>query len=203
MPEENLCLDCGLCCDGTMYSSVLLEASDCPERLIELGIGLTRGPKDLFEQPCSAHQSGCCSIYAERPAICREYRCALLIACEAGSVSPDKARSLIQDTIALRNRLRRQVEQFVGAETPLSLPKLFHLMLEKLGSMEPDLRKRVNPHMLLDVGTLRVLLSKRFEPNGTTLAKSSEGNDKYPKETAPTTTQTSPQADGTREPGSP
>lgn len=170
MSEASLCLDCGLCCDGTLYSFVALKDTDLPERLVSLGMALTGGlGETVFAQPCSAYRDHCCSIYESRPSICRRYRCALLQACESGTRTRDEVRLLIEDTRVLRDRVRSEVEGFVAAESSLPLQQLFELMIEKLEQLDPEARKQVNSSMLLDVGTLGVLLAKRFEPRGATL----------------------------------
>lgn len=179
MADKNLCLDCGLCCDGTLYSYVALQETDDREKLAARGIALkTENNETGFDQPCSAYRSHCCSIYEARPMICREYRCALLRQHEDGKVSLEEARSLINDTITLRDRVRRGVESFLGIEERLSLHRLFGRMMEKYEKMGPGERGLLDPAMLLDVGTMRVLLSKRFDPQGTKLAKTSEDNER-------------------------
>ena len=115
-----------------MYSYVVLQDVDGREHLAHLGLK-SENSETFFNQPCSAHQSNRCSIYDLRPAICREYRCALLRACDAGQTTEEDARLLINDTIGLRNRVQAQVKSFVKIEGPISLPRLFQKLTEKLG----------------------------------------------------------------------
>ena len=55
---EQLCLACGLCCDGTLFDLVKLEASDDAAKLKTLGlpVKVSRGktPVARFPQPCAA-----------------------------------------------------------------------------------------------------------------------------------------------------
>jgi hypothetical protein len=60
---ETLCRSCGLCCDGSLFGRVTLQADE-----VHLPV---------LEQPCAAHSSSACSIYAERPRACRAFTCRL------------------------------------------------------------------------------------------------------------------------------
>ena len=120
----SLCIDCGLCCDGTMYSTVEINETDRLARLQKKGFNLLlQDGKSVFEQPCTAFGSGCCSIYAQRPAMCRAYRCALLRKHDANEISTDEAKALIARTIAMRDEVRLALEKLTGADGSLSLPK--------------------------------------------------------------------------------
>lgn len=72
---SDLCLACGLCCDGSLFGYVPLQdreramASRRGLRVLASGNG--------FEQPCSAHHAGACAVYAERPRACRAFECKL------------------------------------------------------------------------------------------------------------------------------
>ena len=70
-----LCTRCGACCDGTLFAWVELDVNERtrhpPRRLplVREGTGMV--------QPCEHHGGQGCSIYGDRPAACRSYRCAL------------------------------------------------------------------------------------------------------------------------------
>jgi Fe-S-cluster containining protein len=83
-----LCQSCGLCCDGSLFGRVGLEAEEVEgarkRRLHVVGGGRA------FEQPCSAfvvaadavgaresRDRGGCAIYGERPLACRRFACRL------------------------------------------------------------------------------------------------------------------------------
>lgn len=172
---KNICQSCGLCCDGTMYTHVSLEDADNQERLVSLGLHLRNGQSEpCFDQPCVAYQSGSCSIYASRPAICRAYRCALLRTLDKDEISLGQAQKLVAEVVSLRDRVARKVCEYLGTTEPISLVKLFDQMTQKLEKMSTEERHQVDSAMLLEVGTLRVLLSKRFEPRGTNLTRQAE-----------------------------
>src|SRR5262245_47759228 len=75
----NLCLHCGLCCNGVIFGDVKLQPEDDAHCLAALGMPLKpirNGHK--FAQPCHMFDGCRCKIYAERPAHCRTFECALL-----------------------------------------------------------------------------------------------------------------------------
>jgi len=163
---ESICVGCGMCCDGTMYRNVEVGGDDRLERLETAGLLLsTRDDVTAFRQPCSVFGGGCCSVYADRPAVCRDYRCLLLRRYEAGEATYDDARALIGRTIALRDRVRAGLDQLVSPDAPEALQGLYRLMTAKLeGLPDPAAARRERSGLLLDVAALRVLLSREFEP---------------------------------------
>lgn len=104
---EALCRQCGLCCDGTLFECVPLEAGDDPAALRTAGLTVVTGPSEsVLQQPCAAHQGTACGVYAERPLGCRRFACRLIDRVSAGEESVDDAVRLIGRATALRARLR-------------------------------------------------------------------------------------------------
>ncbi|CAB4885738.1 unannotated protein [freshwater metagenome] len=117
-----MCLGCGLCCDGTAFDSTALEAGDDPGPLQQLhAVFVADKDSTRFEQPCPAFSSGCCSVYASRPLACRSYSCALLLAVDEGEVELDDARSIIATAIASRDRVRPALLALVPSPTLAAL----------------------------------------------------------------------------------
>jgi hypothetical protein len=102
-----LCPACALCCDGAIFRDVELQAGDDAPRLQALGLRLGAGrPVFRFPQPCAALDGCRCSIYAERPARCRQFDCALLQSVEAGRVNTESALRHIRQAHRLADRVR-------------------------------------------------------------------------------------------------
>lgn len=74
----SLCMKCGICCDGTLFSRVTLGADEMA-KIGAKGIPLEqyRDKKTIFKQPCPRLADNCCTIYADRPRVCRSYYCKL------------------------------------------------------------------------------------------------------------------------------
>ena len=164
--EENICLDCALCCDGTIYTSAPVGAADDLEPLRATGAHWMKvEDRTTFRLPCSAVAGGCCSIYDRRPAVCREVSCLLRLRYDAGLVSFDDARSRIAGVKELRDRIRPQLESFFGAPGPHAIAELFKLLKVEFDGKASTLRGRPeHADLLLDVAALRLLLGRHFDP---------------------------------------
>jgi Fe-S-cluster containining protein len=96
--NDSLCVGCGLCCDGTLFSRVNVGAND-EQGLSAKGFSFFEHEGETcFPQPCLAAVKGLCAIYADRPHTCRTYRCALLKRHERGEIGLDQARGIIKQT---------------------------------------------------------------------------------------------------------
>jgi hypothetical protein len=105
----SICVGCGLCCDGTLFSHLAVaDESDLGMPLRQLGVEVVvEADPPAFALPCPAVVDGVCSIYdRQRPRACAAFFCDLHAAVEAGTTSWDDARATIAETRALRDRVR-------------------------------------------------------------------------------------------------
>lgn len=89
---EQLCLACGLCCDGTLFDKVRLGPGDDAEKLKALGLPVAAArsgaPITHFRQPCAALCADrSCRVYADRPGQCRTFECGVYKAVGAGAIT--------------------------------------------------------------------------------------------------------------------
>jgi len=116
LEEQSICIDCGLCCDGTMFHAIDVDIS--PHITSdELGPLQARGAllitdKDSrrFLQPCPAFDGSCCDVYEARPATCQTYVCALLESVTQGITELADARSTIERAKELSSLVREALE---------------------------------------------------------------------------------------------
>ncbi len=111
---SDLCLQCGLCCDGTLFQRANLAEGE--QALAEsLGLAFKAGPfGEHLELPCPRFDGGCCSVYSvPRPKVCGAYRCDLLDGYVAGTIHLDDALPVIQLVRSLTREL--EVEIGIGA----------------------------------------------------------------------------------------
>ena len=95
MSLEALCLECGLCCDGTLFTHVALT-----EEEQKLGLG------DVLRQPCPALASDHkCGVYAKRPKGCARFVCMLGRALEDKEVGLEEAVGIVRGGQKLRGML--------------------------------------------------------------------------------------------------
>lgn len=93
---EQLCLECGLCCDGTLFTHVALT----PEESARLGMN------GVIRQPCPALGEGRkCSVYTERPKGCARFVCMLGRALEDKEVTLEEAVKTVREGQALRIKI--------------------------------------------------------------------------------------------------
>jgi len=117
MPDElhsaaaRLCAACGMCCDGVLFHSVVLQRGDSVRSLRAKGLKIKRkAGREYFLQPCSAHRDCLCAIYAERPQRCRLFNCRQLLRLAAGETTEAAALEKIEEA----RRLSDRVEVLIG-----------------------------------------------------------------------------------------
>lgn len=81
----DLCLSCGLCCDGSLFWAVPVATDD--------DAPVTRDAKGMLRQPCACF-NGKCTIYANRPNKCRDFDCGVV---QAGTQEIPWARTQIKE----------------------------------------------------------------------------------------------------------
>src|SRR5947209_8425884 len=98
---EHLCLECGLCCNGTIFADVRLNQADQPELLRREGLRINAGPggRPRLVQPCAALEGKRCRIYELRPGCCRQFECLLLKSVKAGRTDFDEAQKIISTAL--------------------------------------------------------------------------------------------------------
>lgn len=114
---SDLCVNCGLCCNGVLYSTVEVEPEEVT-RLKAAGHAVDQIGKRLqFHQPCHHNDDGRCIIYATRYITCRTFRCALLKRFDAGEVELSKALEAVAQAKAIVVRVATMDPQSVLVTT--------------------------------------------------------------------------------------
>lgn len=168
---SKLCLSCGLCCDGTLFSYVPVRNIDNLQRLQAAGIKVIgHGEQSKFEQPCSAYSEQCCRLYDDRPANCRKFRCKLLIECYQQKKSWLEAEQKIKQAYSLRRKLLEALLNTGLASPGISLPE-WSKRLEAAADGEEGLAfRRKYGQVLIETMAFRQYLQQHF------LAKMLEGH---------------------------
>ena len=144
-PSEQLCLACGLCCDGTLFDLVKLEKGDDAAKLKALGlpVKISRGkvPIARFPQPCSALcEDRTCRLYTDRPWQCRVFECGVLKDAKAGRITFATAQRLVQSARRRADKVRRLLRELGDTEEHRALGERFHRMSDRLefGNADAD-----------------------------------------------------------------
>jgi uncharacterized protein len=106
-PElEKLCSQCGLCCDGSLFTFVPVSPSEAERLQGKLALFTRKQGDQILQQPCQALEGTCCRVYAERPLACRDFVCTLWKAFDEGEARLDDALKLVEKAHALISKLR-------------------------------------------------------------------------------------------------
>jgi hypothetical protein len=142
-PAEELCRACGMCCDGSLFDLVKLEAGDDARRLRELGLPIkwTRGkvPVARFPQPCSALCADrTCRLYTDRPAQCRAFECRTLKTAQAGEITFASAMRIVRQARRRADKILRLLRELGDTDEHLGLGERFHRTSERLEAGNAD-----------------------------------------------------------------
>ena len=179
-PAERLCLACGMCCNGVLFKDVKLQPCDDAVKLQTLGLPLRSGrgaASDIsspqaalrnlkFTQPCAALcADNRCRIYADRPARCRQFECALLKAALASKVEVEAALRTIRITRERTEQARRLLRKLGDTDEHLALNLRFRKVKKRMesGALAKETADTFAT-LTLAVHDLNVLLSESFYP---------------------------------------
>jgi len=107
--SENICLACGLCCDGTLIGFVQLEREELPrlKKLMEIEEIQDDG---VILHPCNSFCERC-TIYDERPKQCISFNCQLLKAVEQKEVPFKTATDIIAKVKEMKTSVQTKIKQ--------------------------------------------------------------------------------------------
>jgi hypothetical protein len=105
---EQLCRQCGLCCDSTLFADVELRAGDDAAQLKKFGLQVEKkGLRKLsFSQPCACFDGKNCRVYDDRPRRCRTFECGLLKKVDGGEMTVPAALKRIASAKSKTERVR-------------------------------------------------------------------------------------------------
>ncbi len=109
--EQSLCLLCGFCCDGTLFSHARIH----PDESLKEGTRFEYigGNNKAFRQPCPYYKPPVCTIYASRHfKVCESFKCKLLKQYENGEIKVEEALRLICEVRDLRNKIEQSILEF-------------------------------------------------------------------------------------------
>lgn len=158
----NICLSCGLCCDGTLIGFVQLESEELSpvRKLMEIE---QTGENGMFFLPCNELGCNGCNIYSQRPKACRNFECRVLKSVEKKELTFDKATEVIdvvkQKKIAIEKQvatLQIELQSKSFHFKMLELKKLFRKDKSELFLSES------HQELKLKLSELEKLLSKSF-----------------------------------------
>ena len=160
--STNICLACGLCCDGTLIGFVQLDKEELSPVKQLMDIEQT-GENGMFFLPCNELGCNGCSIYSQRPKACRNFECGVLKSVEKNELSFDKATGVID----LVKQKKAAIEKHVATLKIELQSKSFHFKMLELKKLlrkdksELSLSKN-HQELKLELEELEKLLTKSF-----------------------------------------
>jgi Fe-S-cluster containining protein len=167
-PGEQLCLNCGLCCDGTLFDGVQLEPDENAGKLKSLGlpVKVSRGkaPVTRFPQPCAALCTDrTCRLYQARPKQCRIFECGVYKDLHAGRTTLAAALRLVRSARRRADKIRRLIRELGETDDFRSLGERFHRLQEHMEHGSPDQADLAKfADLSLDVHRLKLQAHARF-----------------------------------------
>ena len=168
---QNLCLSCGLCCDGTLYTNVPVGAAEPVEAFRAVGVRIApdRDGKGRYKLPlpCLRFENGRCRTYGCRPAACSSFRCRLLRRVEAGEMALHEAQGIVQLARERRRRFRRLLDRHFPELAGGPLVRAIRIVGRRMAGMNESRRRRfreVHGEFLLVAASLEEGLLRDFDP---------------------------------------
>jgi Fe-S-cluster containining protein len=161
---EQLCPNCGLCCNGVLFADVELQKGDNAGRLIDIGMALKKkGMKRAFVQPCRCFDGKLCRIYADRPKRCATFECGLLKRVQTAAMPAPAALKRIADAKKLVEKVRRLLRRLGDDDEQLALTKRYSRMMSKPIDLSADEDTgEARSELMLAVNDLMHVLQREF-----------------------------------------
>jgi hypothetical protein len=135
--EQQICVTCGFCCDGTLFMHATLQPGEMGNLppLIEKNFYKEDG-KEYFTLPCQYFLEKC-TIYDQKKAdVCSSYRCQLLKDFAENKMTMQSALEIIQKAKAMRKELMEKYHDLSGIEKNVT----FRELLIELGKAQKKVR---------------------------------------------------------------
>jgi hypothetical protein len=161
---EQLCPQCGLCCNGVLFGDVELQRGDDSKLLAAHGIELfKKGRKQAFRQPCACFDGKLCSIYANRPGRCRAFECNQVQRLQAGTLSQAAAVQNVREARRLVTGVVDLLHRLGNRDAALPLNQRYAAVMAQpmdMSGSEKDIESR--GELMMAVGRLVDVLERNF-----------------------------------------
>jgi len=161
---EQLCPNCGLCCDSTLFADVELRAGDDPQRLEQLGLTIEQKTRTklAFAQPCACFDGRLCGIYADRPKRCRLFECGLLKRVEAKEMTANAALKKISEARRRAAQVRELLRSLGQNDERMALTHRYAEAMSVPIDMSDEAGAARHGELMLAVNDLMTRLQRDF-----------------------------------------
>ena len=156
--ETTICAGCGLCCDGSLFSHVIVVEEDRGTvARAQLPVTELEGTP-IFRLPCAMLVNGLCSVYDGRPTTCQRYRCKLRKGVDKGELGEAEAYEKIASAKGMAKRLREMSD---GAKTPGERKALTAKLKDGFANCDEEERLE-RARLLLELGSFEFYVDRWF-----------------------------------------
>lgn len=165
--SSQLCVACGLCCDGAINLHAFVEANEDIKAFESAGIKLTptRDGRYRLDFPCARFSEGKCQTYNCRPAICHSYRCKLLKRHDHGHISHEQARKVVEIAKGKIQRVTALAAECFPDLRAHSLRELLRTIDERFAELDPQAQRefrKKHGDLLVQRRALELYLMRHF-----------------------------------------
>lgn len=149
----SLCVECGLCCDGTVFREVPLEGDEPDDLIAKLRLAPDGA---TFFLKCTQLHGAVCQAYAIRPNPCRMYRCPVLHAVQVGDASIEEGRRTMASVFGRRKLLAEALgvpdsgEVLEQAKAAVAAGTASPLVIQRTSALQSDVDRLQQPVPELD-----------------------------------------------------
>jgi hypothetical protein len=162
----NICIECGLCCDGSMFKHAKIDKNDDMAFLKQVGVEfIAVSDKQFFHLPCMGQDGKLCRLYndARRFKVCKEFKCRLLKQYISGEISYNCAMDTIRE-ILIRRQSVKEFFEILHTDHNNSDQSIFSFIreLNLSGKIENLSFRKTYSKQILDCFIFRELLNRKF-----------------------------------------
>jgi hypothetical protein len=159
--EQEICLSCGICCDGTLYNKANLypgEKGTLPEEIENSYFKIENA--EYFRLPCSYFFDKCTIYNLKKAMVCNGFKCKLL-----GLFSKEKILKI--DALKIVNNVkefRKEIADLAYIKCNIHKGRSFKILQAEISEIKES-QSAFNPDIEIIIGKcliLEILLTKYF-----------------------------------------
>jgi Fe-S-cluster containining protein len=147
---SQLCRSCGACCSGAVFGYVPLEPGELSVETRRKLKVFTEGGGERFKLACPGLVGAVCSVYADRPQVCRGYTCGLYAEHEREGGELETKLAKVRRIRELLDKIRAGADESNGAWLPAPIAEIVEWDANRMNTLLTS----VGAETLLDIAEL-------------------------------------------------
>lgn len=137
--EQSICLQCGFCCDGTLFLHAVLNPGGrghLPEKIEQTSY--SEAEKDYFRLPCRYFSTKCTIYDLAKPDVCGSYHCQVLKDFADRKIILPYALQVVREAMNMRTEIFEEYRRISGNKGDIN----FKQILIELGKKQKSVSER-------------------------------------------------------------